>query len=465
MINKLVTAWTLTAFMGVLYVIYRHKLSLENESALKKIIYWLCSGYLISLFLIYANKDGNPVNLFMLMLFCPTVWVCIEIFKKFNYRGPLNLFLLAALFSAISILVLFRLHLSLDRGILVRFTGSEKILIAISQLIFILISMLGTAFLMASGIISKIIMAIEEKTDTSFWGIASLSILGTLFIVAKISGVRSPSLIAGSLQPTELIYKFFFILFLAKYLSRKSIAIGLGSYPMRDKIKEVLILFLLTCMFFLIPMLTEMGTTLLLFLVFLVMISLLSRQWYLLPLGIISVVIAVFGAALFSSRIKERVFDAWLGWNQSLKGAGMQPFKAYSAFNGSDIVGVGIGNGYPYLPKASSDYVMVGLGEEWGVVGIVILIAGFLFLLKETYLSRDFKPDFRGILLLGLPLTIVIQAFFAINGNLGLFVMSGIPLPFISLGGTACITSFLIIGIMMALLNDLPKKDEVQKHE
>ena len=366
------------------------------------------------------------------------------------------------MFSAISILVLFRLHLFGQRDSCAGY--SEKILIAVSQLIFILTSMMGTAFLMASGIISRFITIIEEKTDTFFWGIGSLSILGTLFIVAKVSGARSPSLLAGSLQPTELIYKFFFILFLAKYLSRKSIAIGLSSYPMRDKIKEVLLLFLLTCMFFLIPMLTEMGTTLLLFLVFLVMISLLSRQWYILPLGIISVVIAVFGAALFISRIKERVFNAWIGWDQHLKGAGMQPFKANSALHGSDIFGVGIGRGYPYLPKASSDYVLVGIGEEWGIVGMVIVIAGFIFLLKDAYLSRDFKPDFGGILLLGLPLTIVIQAFFAINGNLGLFVMSGVPLPFISQGGTVCITSFLTIGTMMVLLNDLPQKNEVQKH-
>jgi cell division protein FtsW len=261
-------------------------------------------------------------------------------------------------------------------------------------------------------------------------------------------------LFGGSLQPTEIVYKFCFIIFLAKYLSRKGMTIGLPSYPVREMIKKVAILFGLTCIFFLIPMLIEMGTALLLFLTFIVLITLISKRWYFIPMGGFATVIGVFGITLISQRMKERVFHAWLNWSDYISQAGMQPFKAYSAFHGSGIFGTGITNGYPKMQKVASDYILVPIGEEWGVIGLVLVTAGYLLLLKEVYLAHPIRPDFRGILLMGLPLTIIIQAFFHITANLGLFVLSGVPLPLISLGGSACFISFLTIATIMALMNE-----------
>jgi cell division protein FtsW (lipid II flippase) len=467
LIARIVTATILTIYAGVLTSLYRHRISWQNESAVIKMTGWICIGYLLPLVLIFSRNDGNFFDFIVLCLFCPVLWLILGVFKRFGYSGPLNLFLLSAMISAVAGLVTqYRLNLYIEKGLLARFIGGERGLpIAVSQFIYIVISMAVVSTLIATGYLNKLLSIIEEKTDALFWGAVSVLLLVLLFVAKKISGSGAPTLLSGSLQPTEIVYKFCFILFLSKYLSRTGMAMVLSFYPVRQMIKEVIILFGLICVFFLVPMLTEMGTALLLFLTFTVLISLISKRWYFIPLGGLTAVIGVFGITVVSARMKERVFHAWLNWQEYISQAGMQPFKAYSAFHGSGIFGTGITNGYPKMTKIASDYVLVAVGEEWGVIGLVLITAGYLLILKEVYLLRTIKPDFRGILLLGLPLTIVVQAFFHISANLGLFVLSGLPLPFISLGGSAYLISFLTVGTIMTLMNGKTEDAEVKKGE
>ena len=467
MIEKVITAFTLTVFSGILFAICIRRMSSEDEPAVIKVINWLCAGYIPPLILIYMKSSKHNIfHLLAMFLFCPLLWAVFGIFRKYRYKGSLKFFIFAALLSAMGLIVQFRLGLYLPKGLLAKLFGGESgILMAISQLIYVAVSLIISSYLVASGHLSRYLRVIESRTTAMFWGVVSLSFLGLLFFSKIVSGAKAPTLLGGSIQPTELVYKFVFIFFIAKYLSSKAAAMSLSSYPTRETVKEILMLSLFVCVFFLAPMLIEMGTGVLLFITFIVLLTLLSRQRYLIPLGALIVVVMMSAGTLFSTRLEERVFGAWLNWQKNIRGAGMQPFHAYSAFNGSDIFGVGITNGFPKLPKVASDYVLVPIVEEWGIVGLSIIIAANLFLLKEIYLTHRAGPDFKGIVLYGLPLTLVIQSYYHITANLGMWILSGIPLPFISMGGSACMTSFLTIAAITVLFNESQegKREEINE--
>jgi cell division protein FtsW len=103
-----------------------------------------------------------------------------------------------------------------------------------------------------------------------------------------------------------------------------------------------------------------------------------------------------------------------------------------------------------YLPEPQTDFIFAVLAEELGLIGSVLLVAAFAFFcfrgLRAAWNTRD---NFARILAVGITAMIGIQAFFNISVVLGLLPTKGIPLPFISYGGSSLIVTLACVGVLL----------------
>ncbi len=115
--------------------------------------------------------------------------------------------------------------------------------------------------------------------------------------------------------------------------------------------------------------------------------------------------------------------------------------------------GLGIGGSiskFNYIPEIQTDAIFAIYVEETGFLGAVILILAFTFLLKRAILIARNAPDYRGrILASGIAALIFAQSFFNIASNVALIPLTGVPLPFISYGGSSLFVTMAAVGILL----------------
>ncbi|MCU0679915.1 MAG: putative lipid II flippase FtsW [Planctomycetes bacterium] len=123
------------------------------------------------------------------------------------------------------------------------------------------------------------------------------------------------------------------------------------------------------------------------------------------------------------------------------------------AVGSGGVLGRGLGQSrqkFMYLPEVWGDSVFSVIGEELGFVFCVILMLLFLYLFYRGYLIAKKAPDVFGkILAIGISSWIMIQAFLNIGGMINLVPMTGVPLPFVSYGGSAILAVFTAMGVLV----------------
>lgn len=134
-------------------------------------------------------------------------------------------------------------------------------------------------------------------------------------------------------------------------------------------------------------------------------------------------------------------------------GIGHQLKQSLIAIGSGGLFGKGLGMStqkFGFLPQAMSDSIFAILGEETGIIGCVILIILFLLFLWLGFLIAKSSTDtFSKLTAVGLTTWIVFQAFINIASNMGLFPLSGIPLPFFSYGGSHLIAEIIGVGLLL----------------
>lgn len=134
-----------------------------------------------------------------------------------------------------------------------------------------------------------------------------------------------------------------------------------------------------------------------------------------------------------------------------------QPYQvqqANIAIAGGGILGKGPGNSTQrnFLPHAYSDYIYATIIEEYGIFGaFLILMAYMLLLLRSIRIYRNCPYAFGAFLAVGLSVTLVIQALTNMAVNVGLFPVTGVTLPLVSMGGSSVIFTSLAIGIILSV--------------
>ena len=145
---------------------------------------------------------------------------------------------------------------------------------------------------------------------------------------------------------------------------------------------------------------------------------------------------------------------AFLDTHSDVQRAGYNLAQSKIAIGSGGWDGKGIGEGsqtnLDYVPAQHTDFIFTAIGEETGFVGAVTLIGLFAFLIWRSLRVAMLSKDLFGTLLAGAVATMLIfQIFVNIGMTIGIMPITGIPLPFVSYGGTALITNFIAIGLLM----------------
>ena len=136
-----------------------------------------------------------------------------------------------------------------------------------------------------------------------------------------------------------------------------------------------------------------------------------------------------------------------------IQGSGFQIANGYIAIGSGGVKGQGLGNSIQkmgYLPEPHTDVIMAVISEELGILGSVIVIGGLGFIvLRALAIALKAKDPHARMLAAGIGSMIGIQTFVNLGGLTGLIPLTGVPLPFISYGGTSVILMSIAMGILM----------------
>ncbi len=173
---------------------------------------------------------------------------------------------------------------------------------------------------------------------------------------------------------------------------------------------------------------------------------------YLASLGFIALSAAILWLAR-ASYVQQRLmafFDPW----RYAKESGFQTIQSFLALGSGGLWGLGLGAGQQKLgalPEAYSDFIMSVIGEEWGLIGSGLILVLFLvFVWAGLKIASQSEDLFVSYLAAGITSLIGVQALFNIWVVTGLFPTKGLPLPFVSYGGTSLVINLMGVGVLLA---------------
>jgi len=149
---------------------------------------------------------------------------------------------------------------------------------------------------------------------------------------------------------------------------------------------------------------------------------------------------------------RERIFSFIDPWHDP-QGAGFQSVQAMIALGSGGIFGVGLGESVQkiyYLPEASTDMIFAIVGEELGLVGVLAVIGAFaLFAYAGLNIALRCRDPFGKRLAAGLTALVCGQAAVNVSAVMGLAPLTGVPLPFVSYGGSSLVVGLASVGILL----------------
>ena len=105
---------------------------------------------------------------------------------------------------------------------------------------------------------------------------------------------------------------------------------------------------------------------------------------------------------------------------------------------------------YEFLPEAHTDFIFSVVGEELGFLGTVVVLATFLFLIwRAVYVGTMANNRFFSLLAIGLASSTAFHVFVNVGMTIGVMPVTGLPLPFLSYGGSSLLTNCVIIGLLL----------------
>jgi rod shape determining protein RodA len=139
-------------------------------------------------------------------------------------------------------------------------------------------------------------------------------------------------------------------------------------------------------------------------------------------------------------------------------GGGYHLIQSRIAIGSGKLWGQGFGQGTQtqlnFIPEQHTDFIFSAVGEEWGLVGSMVVIAAYwLICLRLVIIAQNAKDDFGSLLVIGVLSMIVFQVVVNIGMTIGLAPITGLPLPWLSYGRSALLTNFIALGIVESVAN------------
>jgi len=192
-----------------------------------------------------------------------------------------------------------------------------------------------------------------------------------------------------------------------------------------------------------------------------------ARLWHL--GGMFVAAIAFLGVAIKLEPYRLARFTVFLNPAHDPQGLGYQITQSLLAVGSGGLFGLGLGQSrqkYNYLPEPAGDSIFAVMAEELGFLRVLVVVALFLLLGFQGYQVARRSPDnFAKLLAVGITTWFVAQAFINMGALIGILPLTGIPLPFISFGGTALAVSLAAAGILVNVSRyTVAKKTRSLKH-
>ncbi|HHN64323.1 MAG TPA: putative lipid II flippase FtsW [Nitrospirae bacterium] len=150
-------------------------------------------------------------------------------------------------------------------------------------------------------------------------------------------------------------------------------------------------------------------------------------------------------------------------------GSGFQLVQSFVALGSGGLFGVGLGSGRQklnFLPEINTDFIFSLIGEELGFAGVLVVITLFvLFFIRGNVISKRARSNFSFYLSTGLVLMVTVQAIINISVVTGLVPTKGLPLPFISYGGSALLVNYMAAGVLLRLSRSEPERMSIVTRE
>ena len=297
----------------------------------------------------------------------------------------------------------------------------------------------------------------------------TLLILGLTLLTATIILGRNPSGQVGApalwlgfdslyFQPSELL-KIILVAFLASYMAEQHPILRseqLREHPRSPMLSSRIvgpILLMWGISIVILVWQRDLGTASIFFIVFLLLLYVASGSRIILLGGFGLIILAGFAAYNLFDVVALRV-DIWLNPWPEADGRAYQIVQSLLAFSAGGIWGEGIGQGLPtYIPVVHSDFVFAAAAEEWGLVGVLTIIACIATLVMRglRIAIRQSSYSFRSLLAVGLSMLIAVQSLMIMAGVLKIIPLTGVTLPFMSYGGSSLVVTFVIIGLLLRL--------------
>lgn len=293
-----------------------------------------------------------------------------------------------------------------------------------------------------------------------------LPIIGT-----EINGARLWLSFGGlTFQPGELA-KIALVIFFAGYLVTRRESLSLVGpkvfgiqFPRARELGPILVIWLASLLVLVFE--RDLGTSLLYFSLFLVMIYIATGRSFYLVIGFGMMVTGALLAGRFMTYVQGRI-NSWLNPYDSVNyeaiGGSYQLAQGNFGLAHGGLLGTGLGGGLPHLvPLAESDFIISSLGEELGLAGLFAILLLYLLLVSRGLrIAFTHSDDFSKLMTAGLSFVIALQTFIVIGGVTRVVPLTGLTTPLLAAGGSSLIANWIIIGLLLRMSDTIQSKARV----
>ena len=255
---------------------------------------------------------------------------------------------------------------------------------------------------------------------------------------------------AMSLQPVEAA-KPFFLLYLADFLDRKQLE--------SDSLLKVYIpaLLMICAISALVVLQPDLGSSIEIAVIGIIVLFVygarLKHIFFTLAAGLPFLGMMIIGSTYRFARIMAYL-DPW----KDPRGTGFQMIQSFTALGSGGVLGVGLGNSKQklfYLPESHTDFIFSILGEELGFMGAGAIVILFIILLwNGMRITLKKASEFSRLLAFSITALIGLEAIINIGVSTGALPTKGLPLPFLSYGGSSLVVHMILIGMLLNLGKD-----------
>lgn len=201
----------------------------------------------------------------------------------------------------------------------------------------------------------------------------------------------------------------------------------------------------------------DLGTALVFGFIFLIFIYIVGipYRYIFIMCGILALSLPFIWVYVLNDARRERILT-FISPDRDPQGAGYNVIMSKMAIGSGQLFGQGYGSGLQTqnrsVPVNESDFIFSVVGEELGFIGgIIIILLGLMLLLRCIYIAKDSSDSYGSFLTIGITAMLAFNFIENIGMSMGLLPVTGLPLPFISAGGSAVLTNYIAIGIVMSV--------------